>query len=79
MDMQANIRLAWAGVACAFSIAMTFVIGGMVLVATGHGAYGSLFGGVGVASIIGAFIFGTQRKGQELARKFRILRGEPPD
>lgn len=50
----------------AFIIAMTVVVGGILLIATGAGAWGLAVLLPGLAILAGTFIFSEVRKGQEL-------------
>lgn len=78
MDMAADIELARSGLATARLIAILALIGGFVLVAMGYGGAGVLFGGGGVAAIIGTFVYGTNRRRSERIEKSRIMRGQDP-
>lgn len=53
----------------AFTIAMTVVLGGVLLIALGAGALGLAVLLPGLALLAGAFIFSEVRKGQELAAR----------
>ena len=48
------------GVVFAFIIGMTAILGGVYLVLQGHDVAGTLFGGLGLANLINAFLLGTK-------------------
>jgi len=48
------------GVIFAFIIGMTAILGGVYLVNHGHDVAGTIFGGLGLANLVNAFLLGTK-------------------
>lgn len=62
--------LAHCGVFCAFGIALGTLYCGYKLISAGHVASGTIFGGLGLVGIVGAFIYGTQSRKEERLQKY---------
>lgn len=67
--VDADVRRAYLGVACAFVITMTVIASGFYLVLNGFGIYGTVFTGLGLVSLAGTFIYGTQSRKEERQRR----------
>jgi uncharacterized membrane protein len=78
-DLNGELLLAKMGVICALVIALGALFVGGYLVSHSQSVTGVVFGGGGVASIVAAFIYGTNKRSQNLITKAKILRGERLD
>lgn len=79
--INADIRRAYLGVVCAFLITLAVTVAGFYLILTGHSVAGTIFAGLGVVSLAGTFIYGTQSRKEERQRREqqnRILTGINP-
>lgn len=64
-----DLNRAYLGVACAFVISMTVILTGFYLVLHGQSIPGTIFTGLGLASLAGTFIYGTQSRKEERQRR----------
>ena len=62
--------LAYFGVKCAAVIAICTLFYGSKLILAGHVVSGTIFGGIGLVGIVGAFIYGTRSRKEERLQKY---------
>lgn len=71
-----DIRLAYAGVTCAFIIAMSLLGLAGWLVWQGHNVEGTILGTFDVTAIVGTFIYGTRSRRREREMKTAVMAQE---
>jgi uncharacterized membrane protein len=80
MDMESrvitsDIWKSWTGLILGFIIAMSIVMAGTWLITQNHDVAGGSMITTGIASIVGAFIYGTRSQRQERTEKSKIMAG----
>ena len=69
MVVTGNSKRSYLGVICAFIIAMTGLVGGIILSATGNWTPGLTISLSSLAILTGVFVYGTQSRNAERRRK----------
>ena len=67
-------RANW-GIACAFTLTLLFLAAGVYLVINDHDTAGAAIATVGLASLVGVFIYGTSTRKQERIEKTKLMIG----
>lgn len=68
---------AWAGIACAFVLSLTTILGGIYLVDKGNKLAGTVISVGSLASLSGVFIYGTnQRKDERRKKRENLLKSQ---
>lgn len=71
-------RRAWAGLIIGGMLAMTCIVGGIVLVAGGHDTAGATISTASVAALAGVFVYGTvSRRSERASRTLGSARDTP--
>jgi uncharacterized membrane protein len=74
--VRSGIAAQWAGISCAFVIAMTAIVGGIWLSSQGMSAVGLTSIIAALCALVGTFIYGKSEQKKELRRKSELI--EPP-
>lgn len=74
--INSDIRRSWWGLAAGFTVAMTIILMGGSLVYLGHDTAGATIATIGLASLVGTFIYGTASQRSERIEKAKIMTGQ---
>ncbi len=78
ITIEGDGRRAWAGIMRALVIALVFLGGGILLALTRHDTGGTVLSGIigvgGLVGLVGVFVYGTNSRRQERARKSQQIK-----
>jgi len=73
--IHSDVYRSWAGLVCGFLIAVFTIVTGGYLVLSGHDGAGGTIATLGLASLVGVFVYGTHSQRAERVEKAKIMSG----